>query len=216
MVKSRWLLSLATIVALSAAQPTVSAVHARTLPPALVALTHAWAGIKGYSARVAVFERKGAQAQREVFDYDFRKPNSAIVSIIKGPDAGKTLVWNGGSTLTVHEGTGFTALFKRTFTLHDPQATTIRGSSIDQLSFGAFLAHAQKTPGTISQSAGPVIRGVATDAVTLTPTTPASDTGLTREVIDISRTTHLPVRGLGYAGQTLVRTIDFSNVKLQQ
>jgi len=52
--------------------------------------------------------------------------------------------------------------------------------------------------------------------VTLIPTKSATDTGLTREIVDISRTTHLPVAVLGYAGQTLVRTVDFSNVKLER
>ena len=30
-------------------------------------------------------------------------------------------------------------MFKRTLSLHDPLVTTLRGSSIDQLSFGAIL-----------------------------------------------------------------------------
>jgi hypothetical protein len=38
------------------------------------------------------------------------------------------------------------------------------------------------------------------------------DTGLTLEVVDLSKVTHLPVRLSGYEGSTLVRTIDFSNV----
>jgi hypothetical protein len=67
----------------------------------------------------------------------------------------------------------FTAL------LHDPLVTTLRGSSIDQLSFGAI-----------------------------------PDAGLTREVVELSAQTHLPLRVLGYEGSTLVRRIDFSNVKL--
>ena len=55
--------------------------------------------------------------------------------------------------------------------------TTIRGSSIDQLGFGAILAHAQQEAGKLSEAPGP------------TP-----DAGLTREVVELSTTTHLPHR----------------------
>jgi hypothetical protein len=193
-----------------------SAVHGRTLPPAWVAFATAWAGSKRYSSTDTLYERKGQQIQNMVFNYTFAKPSSATMSVIKGANAGATLVWHGGSTVVAHRGAGLEAMFKRTFSLHDPQVTTIRGSSIDQLSFSAILSHAQKTAGPITQKPGPTIGGVATDAVTLIPTKSAADTGLTREVVDISRTTHLPVAVLGYAGQTLVRTVDFSNVKLER
>jgi hypothetical protein len=193
-----------------------SAVHGRTLPPAWVAFTIAWAGSKGYSSTDTLYERKSQQIQNMFFNYTFAKPSSATMSVIKGPNAGATLVWHGGSTVVAHRGAGLEAMFKRTFPLHDRQVTTIRGSSIDQLSFSAILTHAQKTAGPITQQPGPTIGGVATDAVTLIPTNSANDGGLTREIVDISRTTHLPVAVLGYAGPTLVRTVDFSNVKLER
>jgi hypothetical protein len=125
------------------------------------------------------------------------------------------VVWGGGNTVVAHRGSGFTALFKKSFALHDPKVTTIRGSSIDELSFAALIAHAQDTPGVISQEAGPTILDIPTEAVTLVPTTSATNGGLTREVVDISTLTNLPLRVLGYQGETLMRQIDFSNVKLQ-
>jgi len=67
---------------------------------------------------------------------------------------------------------------------------------------------------TLRLHSGEVINGVATEAVKLVATTSVSNTGLTVEVVEISKTTHLPVRVLGYEGRTLVRRIDFSNVKL--
>jgi hypothetical protein len=60
-----------------------------------------------------------------------------------------------------------------------------------------------------------VVDGVAINAVTLIPAGSESDAGLTREVVELSTVTHLPVQVLGYDGSTLVRKIDFSNVKLQ-
>jgi outer membrane lipoprotein-sorting protein len=216
-------LSLATILP-SLASPIADASgnlarrdpRGRTQPPAWIAFKRAWTGIVGYSATVTIFEKKGAQTQHVVFDYNFRKPSSATVHVVQGPNAGVTLVWNGGSTMAAHRGSGLIAQFKRTLSLHDPLATTIRGSSIDQLSFGAILTHARQTPGTVSQSPGPLIDGVPTDAVKLIPTASATDAGLTHEVVDISKRTYFPMRVLGYNGGTLVRRIDFSNVKLER
>jgi hypothetical protein len=93
--------------------------------------------------------------------------------------------------------------------------TTIRGSSLDQLSFGAILAHGADTAGVVAEGNGPTIDRVATDEVTLVPTNAVIDTGFTLEVVDLSKVTHLPVRLSGYEGATLVRTIDFSNVILR-
>ncbi len=196
---------------LSANAQTTATGHAQL--PALIAFSNALAGITGYSATVRVFEQKGAQVQNVTFDYTFRKPSSVTVHVLAGPNAGVTLVWDGGSTMVAHKGTGLAALFKRTISLHDPLATTIRGSSLDQLSFGAILAHGEQTAGAISQA--PMIDGgVGTEAITIVPADPATDVGLTREIVELAPATHLPARVIGYEGAALVRNIDFSDVKL--
>jgi hypothetical protein len=93
--------------------------------------------------------------------------------------------------------------------------TTIRGSSIDELSYGAILAHAEQTAGRLSESRGEPIDGNATESLSLVPEDPAADAGFSRETIDISTATQLPVRIQAYEGTTLVRTIDFSDVSLK-
>jgi hypothetical protein len=211
-------------VAVAQPSPTASATPSRAPSPLpapsgaaaqrLDAFARAWAAVTAYDATVTVFEQKDTQVQNVVFNYAFRKPANATVHVASGSNAGVTLVWDGGTTVVAHRGSGLAALFKRTLSLHDPQATTIRGSSIDQLSFGAILAHADAEAGTLSEVPGDVIDGVATDAVRLSSSTPAANTGLTREVVELSTITHLPVRVLGYDGETLVRRIDFSNVTL--
>jgi len=184
-------------------------------PPAWAAFKDVWKNVTSYSATVIVFEREGTEVQSSVLDYTFRKPSSATVHFTEGPGAGVTVVWNGGNTVVAHRGTGLIALFKKTFSLHDPRVTTIRLSSIDQLSFAAILAHAQSTPGIVSQDVGPSILDIPTEAVTLVPTSSLAGTGITREVVDISVPTGLPLRILGYEGDTLVRQIDFSNIILR-
>jgi outer membrane lipoprotein-sorting protein len=204
------LLVLAALPISSIAQTTSE----RPLAPAWSEFSHAWSEATGYSATVTVFEQKGTQTENLVLDYSYRKPSNATVRIVQGNNAGVTLVWNGGTTMQAHRGSGLMAAFKKTMAVDDPHATTVRGSTIDQLSFDAILAHAQQTPGSVAQLPGAPIDGLATDEVRLIPTN-AADDGLTLEVVDVSKTTHLPVRILGYEGPVLVRSIVFSDVKLQ-
>jgi hypothetical protein len=213
----------AAAVAQQAASPSAAASPATTLPASqskaaaleITAFARAWAGTTGYSATVTIFDQKGTHTQNLVFDYSFRKPSNVIVYVIAGPNAGVTLTWNGGPTLVARRGSGLAAMFKKTLSLHDPLVTTLRGSSIDQLSFGAILAHGQQAAGSLSEAPGEVIGGVATNAVTLILARSSTDAGLTREVVELSGMTHLPMRVLGYEGSALVRDVEFSNVKLQ-
>lgn len=181
----------------------------------LGAFASAWSAINGYSARVAIFDEKGTQSQNLVFDYTFQKPSNVSVDIVTGPNAGVNLAWDGGSSVVAHHGSGLAAMFKKTVSLHDPLVTTLQGSSIDQLSFGAILAHGQTVPGTLSETSGETIDGVATNAVTLVVADPAANAGLTREVLELSTLTNLPMRVLGYQGSALVRKVDFSDVKVR-
>lgn len=73
----------------------------------------------------------------------------------------------------------------------------------------------QQEAGSLSAAPGDLINSLATVSVTLIPVSSTADAGLTCEIVEISAATHLPLRILGYGGPTLVRKIDFSNVKLQ-
>jgi hypothetical protein len=221
---SATLLPVLTVSALAGAQastqsgiaPATRPVPAPPLNPlqSLAAFAQTWAGVTAYTATVAVFDQKGTQAQNLLFDYSFRKPSNVTVHVISGPNAGVTLAWNGGATVVAWRGSGLAALFKRTLSLHDPAITTLRGSSIDQLSFGAILADAQQASGALSEGPHEVIDGVTVDVVSLITADPVTDAGLTREVLELSTTTRLPVRILGYEGTMLVRRVDFSKVTL--
>jgi len=182
-------------------------------PSALRAFTGAWAPVTAYNATITVFEQNGIAVQNVIFKYTFRKPSIVTVDVIGGPNNGVSLLWTGGTTVSAHR-SGLTAALKETLALHDPKVTTIRGSSIDELSFAQILVHAQQTAGKITQGPGLIINGVATDAVTLIPTRPATDARYTREIIEISRITHFPLRIMGYQGSTLVRKVDFVAVTL--
>ena len=181
-------------------------------PPALMAFDQAWRGVTAYSATISVFEQKGTECQNMTFDYHFNKPSNLALRVVAGANKGATLSWDGGKMVVVRRGSGFLSLFRKTVALNDPLVETIRGSTINQLSFGAILAHSGQ-PGVLSETHGEVIDGVPTESVTLVPTVPSADADLTREVIEISTATHFPVRILGYAGPTLVRKIDIADVR---
>jgi outer membrane lipoprotein-sorting protein len=181
--------------------------------PALTAFAKAWATVTAYNTTITVFEQKGVAVQNVIFKYTFRKPTTVTTDVVGGPNNGVSILWTGGTTVSAHR-SGLASAFHETLSLHDPKVTTIRGSSIDELGFGQILAHARGTAGKLSQGPGPMINGVATDAVTLIPTNPAADAGYTREIIEISRLTHFPLRVVGYQGPTLVREVGFVAVTL--
>jgi hypothetical protein len=170
-------------------------------------------GVTKYSARIAVFDQKGSQTQNTVFDYTFCKPSKVTVHVIAGTNKGITLDWNGGPTIVAH-GSGVLSIFSKTLSLHDPLVTTLQGASIDQLSFGAILSQAQQAVGRLSWSPDGIVDGIEVNGLILTPAGSTSDAGLTRQVVEMSTVTHLPMRVLGYAGPTLVSSVGFSNVKL--
>lgn len=181
---------------------------------ALSAFARAWAGVTGYTTAVTAFEQKGTQSQHVTLTYTFRKPANVVVHMISGPNAGSNLTWDGGATVTGSPGSGLLSFLKKKFPLHDPAVTTTRGSSIDEMSFGSILAHAEHQTGTLTDGPAEDIAGVSADVVALTPADPAADGGLTREVIELSSVTHLPVRILGFVGTLEVRRIDFTNVTI--
>jgi outer membrane lipoprotein-sorting protein len=201
----------AACVAGAASVAAVAAPAGAVQPAPLATFAQAWQSIDAYSATVTAFERKGSQVVNVTLDYKFRKPSNVLIHIVAGPNAGASLSWNGGETITAWH-PGFLSFIKKTFDLHDSYVETTRGASIDELSFGSILAHAEHEAGKLDVAPPDEIGGTPAQVVTLTPADPAHDGGLTREVVELSPATHLPMRVLGYEGATLVRKIDFDKV----
>ncbi|HTW86223.1 MAG TPA: hypothetical protein VMD91_19280 [Candidatus Sulfotelmatobacter sp.] len=204
------------MVAFALGTGLATAALATDTPPAWQAFSQAWAQSGAFSARITAYERRGTRAETIVVDYNYQSPAHATVRVVQGPNRGAILVWDGGATLQAHLGGGLLYGLSKSIPLHDPSVESPRGSSLDELSYASILRHGDTTPGTSSEQAGETIGGVSTDAVSLTPADPAADGGLTREVVEIATTTHLPLRIRGYEGTTLVRQIDFANVALKR
>src|SRR5208337_2091978 len=87
-------------VALICGLATVSPAQAQNAePPAWAKFKDVWKNVTSYSATVVVFEREGTEVRSSILDYTFRKPSSATVHFSAGPNAGVTVVWNGGNTV---------------------------------------------------------------------------------------------------------------------
>jgi hypothetical protein len=204
------------VLGLLAPGGAVGAAPASVLPASVAAFQAAWGSLSGYSARVTAFERKGDEREVVVFDYSFRKPSFVTIRVLRGATAGVRLSWSGGALVTARRGAGLIGLFKRSLPLRDPALLTLRGSSIDELSFGRVLAHALQTPGTIVEGPRGSVNGVATVSLVFTPADPAADRGYSRETVDLASSNHLPVRISGYEGSAVVRQIDFTDLKLER
>ncbi len=193
-------IALTLLISLSIA-PACAADAASTLDEYSIA----WQNIAAYTAIISVFEQLHEQRESMRIDYAFRRPTDVRIHVIEGPNAGAILNWNGGPTLQARRGSGLIGIFRRTLRLNEPLATTIRGSSIDRLSFESILEHIRNTKGNLTLDQG---------RLTLIPREPATDGGLTREVFEFSPTSHLPISALAYEGNTLVRKVQFTDVRV--
>lgn len=193
------MLLLAVLLAAGSASP----------PPALAAFAQTWSSMPGYTATVQLFEQKGSADERSTFTYTFSKPSHVTAVQTQGKNAGATVKWDGGTTVAASKKGAFGISMTKNVPLNDPLVTSLRGYTIADLSFGAILAHAQQTPGTLSETPA-TIGGTAVQSVTLTVADPSADGGMTREVLYLSPTTHLPVRVDGFVGSQMVRSYQFT------
>jgi outer membrane lipoprotein-sorting protein len=206
----------AAALALALAGATVAATAAaeNKPTPALDAFGAAWANVHDYSETIIAHEttNDGKETQDRTYSYEFVKPTSALIQITDGPGKGGGAAWHGGDQVKGHQGGLFSGV-KLIISKSDPRATSLRGDQIDVASFGYELDHFLNTPGTLSEAPGPALEGQATTAVTLAAA-PAEANGVTREVLDVSNSTHLPVKREEYVGATLVKSEEFKDLKL--
>jgi outer membrane lipoprotein-sorting protein len=193
--------------------PVLPAAAQNVPTPAFDAFQKAWSAIEDYHETIVVHEIYQNNTQDRTYDYSFKKPSFAHIEVTAGPGRGSGAVWRGGDTVKGHQG-GFLSMLRMNVPIADGRATSLRGDTIDVASFAYELEHFLRTPGTLAEGPGPAIEGVPTTAVTLAVADPAKNEGVSKDVLDISNETHLPVRREQYAGETLVKTETFRNVQL--
>jgi hypothetical protein len=168
--------------------------------------------LKNYTETLTAHEVKGGRVEDRVYHFAFAKPALARSEIVSGPGSGGAAVWHGGDTVRGHKG-GILSAFKLTISIDDPKATDLRGKRIDAAFFPTMIAGFERE-GKLSEAPGTPVDGSPTDDVTLIPTDPAKVRNLTKEVLVISRTTHLPIEHLGYEGTQLVEDEHFTDQKV--
>ncbi|MFY9779723.1 MAG: hypothetical protein WAJ85_04345 [Candidatus Baltobacteraceae bacterium] len=193
--------------------PLCAAAAENAPTPAFDAFQKAWSSIDNYHETIVVHEIYQNKTQDRTYDYSFKKPSFAHIEVTAGPGRGSGAVWRGGDTVKGHQG-GFLSMVRLNVSINDGRATSLRGDTIDVASFAYELRHFLETPGTLSEDPGPTIEGVVTTAVTLAVADPSKNKDVSKDVLDISNETHLPVRREQYAGETLVKTETFRNVQL--
>jgi hypothetical protein len=138
-----------------------------------------------------------------------------------GPLRGMVAIWNGGDKVVVYR-KGVLGMLRLTFPAHDKFVTSMRGNTLASGDLGAaltcFAAHADR----VKQSDGPQIEGVATlelrldgpAALRCPGDSPKDEAEITRDAIYLSRTSHLPMRRVRFAGETLVEQWDLLDLRV--
>ena len=180
--------------------------------PAIAQFDAAFANVHDYTMTVKSHEFNGSQTQDRVYHYWFMKPHFEKIAIVSGPGSGGGAVWNGGSQVSGHQG-GMLSFIHPTIGLHDSRATSLLGYTMIDGLMQSVVDKYREVPGQLSQQGGPVVDGAGTEIVTLKPSNPAADHNINRWVLYLSKTTHFPIRQIGYDGSTIVIDQWYSNIK---
>jgi hypothetical protein len=166
----------------------------------------AWGPIQSYTVDIKAHEVKGSSTQDRTYNYKFLKPHFATILVTDGPGKGSGGTWKGGDTVSGHQG-GFLSGIHMNVDKHDARATDLRGYTLDG---GSFQAMADAITAAASVTNGEETwNGTVYETVSI----PFSDgEGATKRTLFLSKTTHLPVRRVTYAGDVIVFDEAFTNL----
>jgi outer membrane lipoprotein-sorting protein len=198
-----------------AAAATLSVQAAENKPPAaLEEFQKAFAGIKDYQFQIVAHETSddGKHVEDRVYLFRWRRPTDAQIMVLQGRDKGGAATWHGGDTVSGHHG-GFLSGIHLTKSIHDRDTTSLRGDTLIADAYDNEIKHFLETPGALAESAGPAIDGQATTAIALTVADPKSNANVSKDVLYLSNSSHLPLGRDQYVGPTLVKTERFKEIK---
>jgi hypothetical protein len=182
--------------------------------PALAEFERVSHGVLDYTTTAVVFEQlnDASRVETRTYAYKVLGPHAAFAAIVSGPGHGAAAAWTGDGMVKQHVG-GPLAPIKLTVAIDDPRVQTLRGDTIDTGTFRYDLLYMLATPGTLAEAAGPTYGSVATTSVTLKVKDPGAE-AVTKVVLDISKSSHLPMRRTLYVGSTIVKTETFVDTKI--
>jgi outer membrane lipoprotein-sorting protein len=175
---------------------------------ALARFGAAWAGVRAYRCRITEHQVLGDETQDRVYQMAFQKPHDTRLRIVEGPGRGGVLVWRGGPQARGHRG-GWLRFITRAVGIHDPRATSLRGTTVAQADFGSVLDHVGGLD-TSSLAAETRHGNVVVDAVVADP---ALDGGVTREMLVLG-SSGLPVEYRQLQGNQVVRDVSYGDVEV--
>ncbi len=193
----------ATCVGASAASPA----------PAIAAFDRAFAGVNDYTCILQVHEAMGTQTQDRIYRYSFMKPHYVQTLILAGNGNGSGAVWVGGDKVSGHLG-GILSAFRVKLGLHDPRVDSLRGVTIPDALLPGVIDDYRTIPGKLTQTDGGKIGGVQTYRLDLQVADPASNHGVSEQILYLSKDTHWPIRQLMYSGSQLALDESVSALKM--
>lgn len=185
---------------------------AAATPPAITAFDDAFAKVNDYTLTVHAHEVKGDRTQDRTYQYWFKRPTLAKTLIVSGDGRGSGGVWNGGDTVSGHQG-GMLSFIHLKVSVHDSRATSLRGYTIPEGLLQTQVNRYKAAAGQLTQRDGPALDGVPTDEVDLKMSDPASQDNISRAVLYFSKATHFPVRQVRYEGDKVVADESFNDLK---
>jgi hypothetical protein len=186
--------------------------RAANAAPAIAEFDKAFAAINDYTCVLHVHEAKGTMTQDRVYQYEFMKPHYVKTLILDGDGKGSGGVWIGGDQVSGHQG-GFLSGIHLKISLHDPRAVSLRGVTIPEGLLPRIVDDYATIPGKLTQVEGGKIQGVDTDRIELKVTDPASNNGISDQILYVSKETHWPVRQIMYAGSQIVLDENVTDLK---
>ena len=182
--------------------------------PALEAFEKVSAGVTDLQEQIVTHETSddGKSVQDRTYLFRWRKPSDAQMQVLSGPDKGGAATWHGGDTVSGHHG-GFLSGVHMTRSIHDHDATSLRGDILLTDVYEYTIKHFTTTAGTLAEGVGATLDGQATTAVTLTVTDPKANANVSKDVLYLSNASHLPLGRDQYVGDRLVKTERFKEIK---
>ena len=180
--------------------------------PAINAFDKAFAGINDYTCVLHVHEAKGTATQDRVYQYEFMKPHFVKTLILDGDGKGGGAVWTGGDQVSGHQGGLFSGIHLK-ISVHDPRAVSLRGVTIPEGLLQSRVDSYGTIPGKLTQLDGGKINGVETDRVELKVADPASNYGVSDQILYLSKETHWPIRQIMYSGSQIILDENVSDLK---
>jgi outer membrane lipoprotein-sorting protein len=205
---NRWATVLSTAVAVAASICAGTAFASTSGEAALARFSAAWDKVNTYACTITAREVSGSRVQDRVYQMWFRKPHMSRMNITDGDGHGSTVVWDGSDKVYGHRG-GLFAMVKMHLDLHDRMATTVRGTTVAEASFGALLDHIKGLKGATIDAVADAER----TRITVSVADASADNNVTKELMVLGPN-NLPVEYDQWEGDNQVKHITYSEVKL--